>query len=108
MLSPRLGATPPRPDHALIVLPLTIIQLQNTIAFNTPELFVHANFSNQNAEYDDLTYFIVVKLHSGISNCIITWARTSASRNKEEFDNLAAVVEDAWKNSNRLLTIKLC
>ncbi|KAK1977721.1 hypothetical protein LZ30DRAFT_730978 [Colletotrichum cereale] len=65
-------------------------------AFNTPAFFVHVSFSDEGSKSDDGTYFMAGKLHSGNSNRIIAMVRTSASRTKDDFDNLAASIEEAW------------
>ncbi|KAK2035572.1 hypothetical protein LX32DRAFT_723724 [Colletotrichum zoysiae] len=65
-------------------------------AFNTPAFFVHVSFSDQGSKFDDATYFMAGKPHSTNCNRIIAVVRTSASRTKEDFDNLAASIEKAW------------
>ncbi|GKT43596.1 uncharacterized protein ColSpa_03777 [Colletotrichum spaethianum] len=70
-------------------------------AFSTPAFFVHVSFSYQDSKTDDGTYFMAGKLHSGNSNRIVALVRTSASRTKEDFDNLAASIEDAWNKALR-------
>ncbi|KAK1593421.1 uncharacterized protein LY79DRAFT_514273 [Colletotrichum navitas] len=68
-------------------------------AFNTPAFFVHVSFSDQSSKPDDGTYFMAGKPHSTNSNRIIAAVRTSASRTKADFDNLAASIEEAWDSA---------
>ncbi|KAJ0163763.1 hypothetical protein CTA2_2451 [Colletotrichum tanaceti] len=70
-------------------------------AFNTPASFVHVSFSKQDPAPDDGTYFMAGKSHPDISNRIVAVVRTSASRTKDDFDNLAASIEDAWNGALR-------
>ncbi|OHF04237.1 hypothetical protein CORC01_00576 [Colletotrichum orchidophilum] len=68
-------------------------------AFATPAFFVHVSFIKQESKSDDGTYFMAGKPHSSNSNRIIALVRTSASRKKEDFDALAAKIEDAWNGA---------
>ncbi|KZL78365.1 cis-3-chloroacrylic acid protein [Colletotrichum incanum] len=70
-------------------------------AFNMPAFFVHVSFSNQDSKFGDVNCFIVGKLHSGISNCIIKLARTSAPRKRKRKGGGAggASIEDALNSA---------
>lgn len=70
-------------------------------AFNTPAFFVHVTFSKQDLSSDDGTYFMAGKSHSANSNRIVALVRTSDSRTKDDFDKLAASIEDAWNGALR-------
>jgi phenylpyruvate tautomerase PptA (4-oxalocrotonate tautomerase family) len=65
-------------------------------AFNTPKFFVHVRFFPEKNE--DNTYFVAGRPHSSTSNRIIGLVRTSASRSKKDFDELAKDIEYNWYN----------
>ncbi|KAJ0311250.1 hypothetical protein COL516b_001955 [Colletotrichum fioriniae] len=67
--------------------------------FSTPAFFVHVNFIKQESKSDDGTYFMAGKSHTSNSNRIVALVRTSASRTKDDFDALAAKIEDAWNGA---------
>ncbi|KAK0376920.1 hypothetical protein CLIM01_05709 [Colletotrichum limetticola] len=67
--------------------------------FSTPAFFVHVNFIKQEPKSDDGTYFMAGKSHTSNSNRIVALVRTSASRTKDDFDALAAKIEDAWNGA---------
>ncbi|KAF6823874.1 hypothetical protein CPLU01_11183 [Colletotrichum plurivorum] len=72
-----------------------ITDLHST-AFNMPAFFVHVNFVKQQAAPGDASYFMAGKPHSHNANRVVGMVRTSSTRTKEDFDELATRIESAW------------
>lgn len=64
------------------------------IAFGTPPFLVHVRYIKNDASYG--TYFRAGQPRLDNSNSIVACVRTSTSRSKEDFDHVAAQVENAW------------
>ncbi|KAF4439703.1 hypothetical protein F53441_12514 [Fusarium austroafricanum] len=70
-------------------------------AFKTPEFLVHVRFFAE--DNNDNVYFIAGKPHHLTSNRISGSVRHSAARSKEDFDKLAAKIEEAWYDTLRVI-----
>ncbi|KAF6804285.1 hypothetical protein CSOJ01_10316 [Colletotrichum sojae] len=68
----------------------------HSTAFNMPAFFVHVNFVKQQAAPGDASYFMDGKPHSHNANRVVGMVRTSSTRTKEDFDELATRIESAW------------
>lgn len=77
----------------------TAITNLHCTAFKTPSFFVHVSFVKQQAAPVDDTYFVAGKPHSNNSNRVVGVVRTSPSRTKADWDELAAKIEDAWNEA---------
>ena len=72
----------------------TAITHLHATTFTTPSSFVNVNFTACDAS--DATYFIAGKAQTAATNRITGRVRTSSSRTKADFDDLAAKLEAAW------------
>ncbi|KAJ3540753.1 hypothetical protein NM208_g4926 [Fusarium decemcellulare] len=63
-------------------------------AFTTPSFFVHVHFVKE--DVSEGAYFLAGKPRAVTSNRIIGIVRTSATRTKGAFDDLAAQIENEW------------
>lgn len=71
----------------------TAITTLHCTAFTTPSIFVHVSFFLQTSPN---VHFLAGKPRPSGANRIVGIVRTSASRPKSAFDNLAQQIEDAW------------
>lgn len=63
-------------------------------AFTTPSIFIQVKFEQQDATKQN--HFVGGEVADQSINRIIGYVRSSSSRTQEQFDKLAADIEDAW------------